>query len=441
MRVLIIDQIGFGLAFADRCARAGHAVRLFIKPGPMNNPRTGEGFKSIQRIDNWLSSVKWADLIWCTSNDAYIPKLDAMRGSQGIKFYGPSVKSADLEIKRAQGMKFFEKHGIPVPSYKQFNSLNDAEAHVRKTEKRYVFKVLGDNNDKSLSYCSKSPADMIARLQRWQKMRMNPKGPVILQEFIAGVEFAVSVWMGTKGFVSPPNENFEHKKFMAGNCGPNTGETGTVQKYVDNSVLAEHVLFPLEKAFVELGHLGALDVNCIVDEKGKAWPLEFTCRTGWPCFNIMMAQHKGDPVQWMLDACNGKRTLEVSKQVACGLVLAIPDYPYNDAFDPETDGIPIYGVTSKNRSYIAPQSVRIDRQPVMDGEKVVEKDSWTTSDNYLAVVTGLGKTVEKACERAYATVKELHVPELIYRDDIGERLKDDLPKLQAFGYAAEFEYA
>lgn len=441
MRILIIDQIGFGLAFADRCVRAGHAVRWFITPGPANNPRTGEGFKGVTRIDNWLTSIKWADLIWCTSNDAYIAKLDALRKSAGVKFYGPSAQSADLEIKRAEGMKFLQKHNIEVPAYKQFNSLSEAEAHVRKTEKRYVFKTLGDNNDKSLSYCSKTPADMIARLQRWQKMKMNPKGPVILQEFIPGVEFAVSCWMNTKGFMALPNENFEHKKFMSGNCGPNTGETGTIQKYVEKSSLAEDLIFPLEKALVEMGHLGDVDINCIVDEKGKAWPLEFTCRTGWPCFNIMMAQHKGDPAQWMLDACNGKDTLEVSRQVACGLVLAIPDYPYSKTHDPKTDGVPIYGVTSKNRPYIAPQSVRIDRQPTMNGEKVAEKDLWTTSDDYIAVVTGLGKTVEKACERAYATAKELHVPDLIYRDDIGEKLEKELPKLQAYGYAAEFEYS
>ena len=439
VRLLIIDHDGVALAFALRCAKAGHAVRWFIRPKSSNNPEVGDGFKGIEKIDNWMKSVKWADLIWCSSNDAYLPKLDALR-KQGIKVFAPSQESAALEIRRAYGMRLFEEAGIPVPEYQQFKSLSEAETHVRKNEERYVFKTLGDNEDKSLSYVSKTPADMIARLQRWQKLGMNPRGPVMLQEFIPGIEFAVSAWMGTGGFIGKPNENFEFKKLLSGNCGPNCGETGTVMKYVDYSYLAEAVLFPLKQSLLQMGHLGDIDVNCIIDEKGNPWPLEFTARPGWPAFNIMLAEHKGDPVQWMLDACNGKDTLEVSPQVACGIVLAMPDWPYSNKTQEERSGIPIYGVTEKNRPHIAPQSVKLTKQPSMDGTKVVDKETWTASDDYLAVVTGLGKTVRRACDRAYSTVKELHIPDVIYRDDVGERLEKELPTLHKLGFATEFEY-
>ncbi len=439
MRLLIIDHDAVALAFALRCVKAGHAVRWYIKPKESNNQDVGSGFKGLEKIDNWVASVKWADLIWCSSNDAYLPKLDALR-KNGVKVLAPSARSAALEIKRSEGMKFFEDHGIKVPQYQQFNSLRHAEVHVRKVERRYVFKTLGDNEDKSLSYVSKTPADMIARLQRWQKLKMNPKGPVMLQEFIPGIEFAVSGWLGTEGFLKHFNENFENKKLLSGNCGPNCGEAGTVMKYVQSSLLAKSVLAPLEDSLQGLGHLGDVDVNCIIDEKGKAWPLEFTCRPGWPAFNIMLAAHKGDPVQWMLDACNGKDTLEVSPQVACGVVVAIPDYPYSNKTKAERADIPIYGITDKNRAHVAPQSVKLAKQPTMSGDKVVEKDIWTSADDYLCVVTGLGKTVKKACERAYSTIKEIHVPDMMYRDDIGERLAKQLPKLHEFGYATEFHY-
>lgn len=399
----------------------------------------GDGFKGLQKIDNWVASIKWADLVWCSGNEDYLPKLDALRRN-GVKFFGPSQRSAELEIKRAKGMQFLERAGIQVPEYQQFNTLSDAEAHVRKTEKRYVFKTLGDNEDKSLSYVSKTPADMIARIQRWRKLNMNPKGPVMLQEFVQGIEFAVSRWMGTDGFLAPINENFEHKKLLSGDRGPNCGESGTVMKYVEQSLLSESILDPLEGSLLRLGHLGDVDINCIIDEKGKAWPLEWTARGGWPAFNIMLAEHKGDPAQWMLDACNGKDTLQVSPQVACGVVVAIPDYPYSNKTNAETSDIPIYGVTEKNRHYLAPQSVKLAKQPVMDGDKVVEKDIWTTAADYLFVATGLGKTVTQACERAYTTLEEIHVPDMIYRDDIGEKLEDQLETLHNFGYATEFEY-
>ena len=37
-----------------------------------------------------------------------------------------------------------------------------------------------------------------------------------------------------------------------------------------------------------------------VDEDGTPWPLEFTCRLGWPAFNIELALHKNDPVAFLV---------------------------------------------------------------------------------------------------------------------------------------------
>jgi phosphoribosylamine--glycine ligase len=437
VKVLVIEHedAGCGLAFCLRCIRAGHQVRYYAGKGS----RVGEGFPGLQRIDNWVSALRWADLVWCTGNHEFLPKLDYAK-SQGVCVFAPSVQSAQLEIKRAKGMKFFEDHDISVPDYHQFASLKEAELFQRKTDARFVFKTLGDEEDKSLSYVGKTPADMVARLQRWQRLGMNPKGPVMLQACIEGLELGVSRWMGADGFVGPYNENFEHKKLLSGNCGPNCGEAGTVQKYTTDSSLGEMVLAPLEAALVKLGHLGDIDVNCIIDEAGKPWPLEFTCRPGWPAYNIMMATHQGDPAEWMLDACKGKDTLKVTTAIAAGVVVAQPDYPYSEKTKAETLDIPIYGVSDKNRRFVAPQSVKMATLPQMVEGKVKDEPMWATCGDYIAVVTGVGKSVKQACERAYRVVKDLSVPNMIYRDDIGEKLEAELPKLQAHGFAEEFTY-
>lgn len=435
--VLNLDAVGEGLPLAIRAAKAGHQVKIWM--APENHKNTGKGFKGVERVDNWLTHAKWSDLVIPTGNHDFMPKLDMLRKS-GIRVFGPSKKSADLEIKRELGMKFFEDHDIEVPEYQQFAGLKEAEDYVRKNPERYVFKTLGSEDDKSLSYVGKTPADMIARLQRWQKLGMASKGPVMLQEFVSGIELGVSRWMGSDGFIGQYNVNFEHKKLLSGDCGPNCGEAGTVMKYCEKDKLGDLVLGPLEDALIELGHLGDIDVNCIIDDKGHAWPLEFTTRLGWPAANIMWAEHKGDPVQWMLDACEGEDTLEVSPAVACGVVLAQPDYPNSKLTKRELADIPVYGVTNENKKYIHPQSIGIQKMPDMEGDTLVERDIWTTTGDYLAVVTGMGKTVKKACERAYETLKEIHVPNLMYRDDIGEGLEKSLPELHKHGFATEFEY-
>lgn len=433
MKVLLLEMedAGCGLPFALACLKAGHRVRYFLRPE--NNAAIGEGFKGLERIKNWVpSAASWADLVVLTGNDQFLPKLDALR-KKGVPVFAPSAKSADLEIKRESGMKFFEKCGVQVPPYETFPNLAAAEAHVRAKPERYVFKTLGSEEDKSLSYVGKSPADMVARLQRWARLGMNPKGPVMLQTFIEGIEFGVSRWVGSEGFIGEYNENAEFKKQLSGNVGPNCGEAGTVMKYVKQSKLGQAVLAPLEEGLVKLGHLGDVDVNCIIDEKGKPWPLEFTCRWGWPAFNIMLATHKGDPAEWMLNACEGEDTLEVDYSIACGVVLQLPA-----AEDPqELTDIPItVGVAA--RKFVHPQSVKMARLPA--GEKIRDMRIWGTCGDYVAVVTGTGKTVRQACERAYKAVSEVHVPDLGYRDDIGEKLETELPQLHAHGFAEEFTY-
>lgn len=440
MKVLLIEMedAGCGLPFALACIKAGHEVRYFLRKE--NNQRIGEGMKGLERIDNWVPSARtWADLVCSTGNDEFIPKLNALR-KQGVAYFGPSVESANLEIKREAGMVLMKKAGLELPEFEMFDSLDKAAAHVRKNPGRYVFKTLGSEEDKSLSYVGKSAADMVARLQYWKRLGLNPKGRVMLQKFVDGIELGVSRWMGRDGFIGPYNENFEHKKLLSGNCGPNCGEAGTVQKYTDDSMLGEAVLEPLEQYLVEMGHLGDVDINCIIDEDGQPWPLEFTCRWGWPAFNIMLATHKGDPAQWMLDACEGRDTLHVDKAIACGIVIAQPDYPYSKATARDTLDVPIYGPSQGNRKYVHPQSVKMATLPAMKDDEVVDKRMWATCGDYIAVVTGTGKTVRQACDRAYKVVGEIQIPNMIYRDDIGEKLEEELPRLQAQGFATEFTY-
>lgn len=439
MNVLCIDTDGVGLAFAVKCVQSGHSVKWFVKPKPCNSKLSGHGFKGIERINNWASAISWADLVFCTSNDDYLERLDAFK-KKGFPIFAPSQQSANLEIKRQEGMEFLESKGIDVPPYKTFRTLQEAEKYVWKNERRFVFKTMGDNEDKSLSYCAKNPADMITWLRDKQEQGLNPKGDVMLQDFIEGIEMGVSHWMGSKGWVGMPNENFEHKKLMPGNYGPNTGEMGTLAAYVEESKLFDEVLKPIEKDLLKMGHLGDVDLNCIIDKSGKPWPLEFTNRPGWPIFNIMLSEHKGDAAQWMLDAIHGEDSMSLNMEIAVGVVIAQPKFPYGDSDPKELEGIPIYGVTKKNQKYIHPQSVMIKTLPDMEGEKIVERPMWATTGDYIMVVTGMGKTIKQARERAYNTVKEVSVPNMIVRNDIGEAVKDKIEELHKFGYALSFEY-
>lgn len=443
MKVLLVDQDGFALDFALRCARAGHEVRWFVKPNKNADPELGKGLRVIDRIENWVGSVPWADIIIPTGNAEYMEKLDFFK-KRDFPVFGPSVKSAELEIKRKIGMEFMKEHGVEVPEYQVFKNLAEAKQFVLKTKKRYVFKTMGDAEDKSLSYCSSDAADMAQKIEHWQELKMNPKGEVMLQEFIPGIEIGISCWMGKKGWIGKPNENFEHKKLMPGNRGPNTGEMGTLMSYVNESKLFTDTLKKFEHPLLELGHLGDVDINFIIGTegsfKGKPLGLEWTTRWGIPAFQIMTSCHKGDPVRWMYDAMRGEDTTDFLTDIAVGVVIGIPDMPYDKAHWETTHNVPIYGITPKLEKYFHPALVGKEKMYVMDGENVVKQSNWVSKGNYIGVVTGLGKTVKQARERAYEVEKQIKVSDKIARDDVGEEAEKYLPQLHEMGYATHFEW-
>jgi len=64
-----------------------------------------------------------------------------------------------------------------------------------------------------------------------------------------------------------------------------------------------------------------------------------------------------------------------------------------------------------------------------------------TCGNAIATVTGVGRTVEEAKTDAYGHLSELEIPNSpMYRTDIGDRLRDQLPILQKYGYCTSWSY-
>lgn len=441
MRVLLIDTDRCGLDFAYRCVQADHDVRWYNRSVDGEAFKDGQGFPGIAMVKDWRESMKWAKdgLVWTSSNGKFLKELDQWK-QHGFPVFAPSFESAQLEISRSKGMDLLKQCGMSIPKYTMFNSLDEALKFAWKATQPYVFKTMGDCEDKSLSYVAKTPADLVGRIQRWIKDGLKIKGPCMLQERVDGVEFAVSCWFGPDGPLPDKwNINFEHKKLMPGNYGPNTGEMGTVIQYTKQSKLADAVFTPkLVAALRKLRHLGDVDVNCIVDKDGTPWPLEFTCRPGWPFDWIVDETHPEDPAEWKRDLLLGKDSLKVSYDVAIGNVIATPPFPYDEHDDGQCMGLPVQ--TPKNWRGIHPVNMMLDKGPAMEGEKVVEKDIFKTTGDYVMVCVGIGKTVMAAKKATDKIIGQVQVPNMIVRNDIGMGLEKVLPTLHKLGYAENMEF-
>ena len=439
-RILIIDPEGsVGLDLALRAQRHGHEVKLAIKPNERKKT-VGKGFVSV--VPDPREWLRWSNLVICTDNSMYLTDLDRHRAAGG-KVIGSTKETASWELDREIGQRVMKKAGIPVAESKEFPDYDSAISHVKKTMQRYVSKPTGGfEADKSLSYVSSGPDDMVFMLERWKRLN-KLKTPFILQQFIPGVEMGVAGWFGPGGWNEGFEENFEFKKLMNDELGPATGEQGTILRYVRTSKLARKVLLPLTETLEKAGYVGDIDVNCIIDDKGQPWPLEFTTRLGWPAFNLQVALCQGDPVQWLTDLANGvdSRSLLLNK-VACGVVMSIPDYPYSKATGKEVTGMPIYGLKGALWEHTHPCEMACLPAPATIEGKIVSIPQPVTAGDYVLVMTAVADTVKDAALTCYRRLGRLTVPNSpMYRTDIGKKLAKQLPKIQAQGYATNLMYS
>jgi phosphoribosylamine---glycine ligase len=441
MRVLIIDATGNALDFAMRAQKDGHQVKMFIRYTEKSR-YVGRGLVTL--VDDYKGWLRWADLVFASDNTLYLQSLDAFRKEgTNAAVIAASQEAGEWELNRERGQEVLKKHGVSTIPFKMFSDYDDAIRYVKKEDKRFVSKAAGGVEDKSLSYVSKTPEDLVYMLGRWKKLSKH-KTQFMLQEFIPGTEMAVGGWYGPGGFNEGWCENFEFKKLMNKDLGVATGEQGTVLRYTKQSKLARKVLQPVERALEKLNYIGYIDINCIIDEKGRPWPLEFTMRPGWPTFNIQQAVHTGDSVQWLMDLAKGvdpRNTL--LDRVAAGVVMSIPDYPYSHLTRKEVVGVPIYNAKPSLWQHIHPCEMMLgEKVPTKVGNSIVDIPSPVTAGDYVLIMSAAADTVKDAVMTCYRRLNRLVVPNSpMYRTDIGQRLATQLPAIQKMGYATGMAYS
>lgn len=439
MKLFLIDPYNHYLDFGLRCLAQGHEVRYFLGPRD-DGSRSPVGDGLLHKVPTIPGSMNWADLILISDCSKYLPTIEPFR-KRGYPIFGPNLEVASWELDRTRGVEILEGAGITCLPDVRFTNFDQAIAYqMAHLDERFVCKPCADVA-KELSYVSTSAKDMIFMLEYW-KRTLKKKVPFIFQQFCSGVEVAVGGWVGRNGFSSYFLENFEHKKLMNDEKGPNTGEMGTCMKYVQTheSKLARELLLPLEPELIRNGFSGYIDVAVMVGteggRKGLLNPLEFTSRKGWPLFNIQQVLHP-DAVGWMHDLTCGHDTFQPYPDIATGVVVAMPDFPYFKANLDKTEGFPVWG-TEKIRYNFHPANMKL-------GEGIDDKGKkcpmLVTVDAYVGIVSGTGKSVSQSADRAYSNLSQIELPNSpMYRTDIGRKLEKSLPILQKYGYATAWKY-
>ncbi len=201
------------------------------------------------------------------------------------------------------------------------------------------------------------------------------------------------------------------------------GNTSTY--WTKSSPVFDSTLLKMKEKLAASGYVGYIDINCIANSKG-VWPLEFTARFGYPTISIQMEGISSEWGSLLADIAQGKETqLKVKKGYQVGVVIAIPPWPFEDekAFRKYSEGATIL-FRKQN-----PPGIHI-------GEVKLEEGDWHIAgrSGYALIVTGSGPSMSDAVADAYQNVKSVMIPNMFYRDDIGQRWFTDVDMLLSWGY-------
>ncbi|MFH0860458.1 MAG: phosphoribosylglycinamide synthetase C domain-containing protein [Candidatus Altiarchaeota archaeon] len=403
--------------------KEGHDVKYYIDD--KTQKEIADGF--VPKTDDWNAEVDWADVIVFDDVLGQGEKAKKLR-DEGKLVVGGTPYTDKLEDDRAFGQEELKKAGVSIIPQKNFTSFDEAIQFVHENPNKYVIKPSGEaQNRKQLLFVGEEDTgrDVIQVLEHYKSLWSGRIQEFQLQKRISGVEVAVGAFFNGSEFIHPINVNFEHKKLFPGNIGPSTGEMGTSMFWSDPNTLFNSTLLKMEPKLKEEKYVGYIDINCIVNNYG-VYPLEFTSRFGYPTIFIQQEGMVIPMGEFLHNLAKGEKgPFKVRSGFQVGVRILMSPYPFDDTEAFETH---------------SKEAVVIFKRPNTDGvhiEDVKKVDSqWvvTGTGGVVLTVVGCGQTMEQARTRAYNRVNNILLPNMYFRDDIGERWAEDSDRLHTWGY-------
>jgi phosphoribosylamine---glycine ligase len=411
-----------------RLLAEGHEVKVHTAKPLCRDTLAG----LVDHVDDWRNELAWLR----DAGDAGIALFEnaaEQRGmlqdqlrQDGYYVIGGSAYGDRLENDRAFAQAVLGSIGLSICPVHEFHDRQRAIEFLDRHPGRYVLKFngpmesfvgrLSDGRDVRAFLAGLSPA--------------SGTDSFILMQHVDGIEMGVGAYFNGERFLKPSCLDWEHKHFFPGDLGELTGEMGTVVTYERTGRFHDLTLGRMEALLREGGYCGYINLNTIVNEQG-IWPLEFTCRFGYPGYAIL------DPLQetpWS-ELFHSMVTRSATSFVtapgfAVGIVITTPPFPYARTVVPEPVGLPVLfeGLTGDDRRHLHYGEVGIrDGQLVTSGAY-----GWTM------VATGAGATIGEARDRANRLAERVIIPNARYRRDIGDRLiAGDFERVAALGLLGE----
>ncbi|MCC5854266.1 MAG: phosphoribosylamine--glycine ligase [Idiomarina sp.] len=425
MKVLIVGGGGREHALAWKVAQSSRIEHVFVAPGnagTAEEPHVTNVAINAEDIESLLDFAQREriDLTIVGPEAPLVLGIVNRFQGQGLAIFGPTQGAAQLEGSKAFCKDFLARHNIPTASYETFTEIAPAKAYVRAQALPIVIKADGLAAGKgviiaeTLTQADDAIDDMLAG------NKFGDAGSrVVIEEFLVGEE-ASFIAMVDGDTILPFASSQDHKARDDGDKGPNTGGMGAyspapvLTPEIDHWVM-RNIMQPTVDGMRKEGntYVGFLYAGLMIAPDGSAKVLEYNCRFGDPETQPIMMRLQSDLVTLCLDALAGQlgvTPIEFDPRAAVGVVLAAGGYPDSYRKGNVIEGLAPVTTTGEGalRKVFHAGTKQENGQVVTQGGRVL-------------CCTALGDNVTAAQQAAYELVKEIHWPDVYFRNDIAHR--------------------
>jgi phosphoribosylamine--glycine ligase len=420
LKVLIVGGGGREHALAWKAAQSARVAQVHVAPGnagTAREPKVRNVSIAADRVDELLAYAQREKIdltIIGPEAPLVLGVVDAFRGA-GLRCFGPTRAAAQLEGSKAFAKDFLARHHIPTADYRSFTQVDPAIDYIHALGAPLVVKADGLAAGKGVIIAQTNDEAIAAVRDMLAGQAFGEAGSrVVIEEFLAGEEASFIVMVDGEHALALATSQ-DHKRLLDADAGPNTGGMGAyspapvVTPELHQRVMRE-VIMPTVRGMAAEGvpYTGFLYAGLMIGADGAPKVLEYNCRFGDPETQPILLRLQSDLID-LVEAALDKGLDRIEAQwdvrTALGVVMAAEGYPDTYRKGDAITGLPADAADCK----------------VFHAGSAEQGGHVVTQGGRVLCVTALGKTVQDAATRAYATVERIQWPGAQYRRDIGAR--------------------
>jgi phosphoribosylamine---glycine ligase len=416
LRALVVGGGGREHALAWHLAKSGHQV--FCAPGNAGiahvaqcEPVSAADISGLAR----LAGRHKVDLTIVGPEAPLVAGAADEFERQGLKVLGPRQSGARIEGDKAFAKEVMQAAGIPTAGFRTFTDFDAARTYLSQHRLPVVVKASGLAAGKGVVVAETRLEAEQAVADMLREGRFGEAGKVVvIEEFLEGEEVSmIGLCDGRSVQVLAPSQ--DHKRLLDGDKGPNTGGMGAyapapVMTAALQSEVQQKVFAPLLAEFArrDIDYRGVIYAGMILTADGPR-VLEFNCRLGDPETQVILPLFDGDLAELAMACIEGKLHEYVltpaADRAALCVVAAAEGYPGSYG-----KGMPVTGdLVGRDGVVVFHAGTRLDEsRTVTNGGRVLG-------------VTGIGRSLAEARDRAYKALEGIRFPGMVFRRDIGAR--------------------